>query len=75
MTGVDACFPAPVPLPSPVQIILNTSPDVGDLREVMSYVYDEIFVEYVIKNPLYTRGQPFRQVKLHCSWSDTCKVI
>lgn len=41
-------------------MVLNTSPDVGDLREVMSYIYDEIFVEYVVKNPLYTRGQPFK---------------
>jgi hypothetical protein len=43
-----------------LQIVLNTSPDVGDLREVMSYIYSEIFVVYVIKNPLYLPGQPFQ---------------
>lgn len=40
-------------------MVLNTSPDAGDLRDVMSYIYDEIYVEYVVKNPLYTPGQPF----------------
>lgn len=47
------------PLPPP-QLILNTSPDVGDLREVLGYIYDEIYAEYVAKNPLYQPGQPFR---------------
>uniref|UniRef100_A0A383VJ06 Trafficking protein particle complex subunit n=1 Tax=Tetradesmus obliquus TaxID=3088 RepID=A0A383VJ06_TETOB len=46
--------------PSGIKVVLNTSPDVGDLRDVMSYIYDEIFVEYVVKNPLYTRGTPFK---------------
>eukprot|EP00879_Flechtneria_rotunda_P003539 GHRR01003773.1.p1 GENE.GHRR01003773.1~~GHRR01003773.1.p1 ORF type:complete len:160 (+),score=34.65 GHRR01003773.1:255-734(+) len=46
--------------PSGIKMVLNTSPDVGDLREVMSYVYDDIYVEYVVKNPLYTPGEPFK---------------
>jgi hypothetical protein len=41
-------------------VVLNSSPDVGDLRDVMSYIYDEIFVEYVVKNPLYMHGTPFK---------------
>ncbi len=32
------------------------------LLQVMSYIYDEIYVEYVIKNPLYSPGAPFRWV-------------
>jgi hypothetical protein len=51
-----------------VQMVLNTSPDVGDLRDVMSYIYDEIFVEYVVKNPLYTRGTPFKLAGWRCAW-------
>lgn len=45
--------------PSGIKVILNTSPDAGDLREVLGYVYDEIYAEYVAKNPLYTPGQTF----------------
>lgn len=40
--------------------MLNTSPDVGDLREVMAHLYQQIYVEYVIKNPLYTPGERFQ---------------
>lgn len=42
------------------QMVLNTSPDVGDLREVMNYIYKDIYVEYVVRNPLYVPGQPFK---------------
>lgn len=45
---------------TPAQMVLNTSPDVGDLREVMNYIYEEIYVEYVVRNPLYVPGQPFK---------------
>jgi hypothetical protein len=41
-------------------MVLNTSPDVGDLRELMASIYDDLYVEYVVRNPLYTPGQPFR---------------
>jgi hypothetical protein len=41
-------------------MVLNTSPDVGDLREAMAFIYDELFVEYVVRNPLYVPGQPFK---------------
>lgn len=49
--------PAAVPA---AQMVLNTSPDVGDLREVMNYIYEDIYVEYVVRNPLYVPGQPFK---------------
>lgn len=41
-------------------MVLNTSPDVGDLREVMNFIYDDIYVEYVVRNPLHVPGQPFK---------------
>lgn len=47
-----------------LQFVLNTSPDVGDLREVMAYIYEHIYVEYVTKNPLYSLGDPFQWVSL-----------
>ncbi len=43
-----------------VQLILITDPRMGDLREALKYIYSNIYVEYVVKNPLYTPGQPFK---------------
>ena len=43
-------------------MVLNTTPDVGDLRELLSSIYDDIYGEYVARNPLYTPGTPFRCV-------------
>lgn len=42
-----------------VQIILVTHPRTGDLREALRYIYN-LYVEYVVKNPLYTPGAPIR---------------
>ncbi|CAA7397380.1 unnamed protein product [Spirodela intermedia] len=41
--------------PSGVKIILVTHPKCGDLRESLRYIYN-IYVEYVMKNPLYAPG-------------------
>ena len=41
------------------QIVLNTDANAGDLRDNLSYIYG-LYVEYVMKNPLYTPGEPFR---------------
>jgi hypothetical protein len=41
-------------------MVLNTSPDVGDMREVLNFVYSDIYVEYIVKNPLYVPGSPFQ---------------
>ncbi len=38
------------------QLVLNTSRDVGDLREVLAALYDELLVERLVKNPAYTPG-------------------
>ncbi|KAF6147742.1 hypothetical protein GIB67_006715 [Kingdonia uniflora] len=45
--------------PSGIKIILVTSPKAGDLRESLKYIYN-LYVEYVVKNPLYTPGTPIR---------------
>ncbi|KAJ7548497.1 hypothetical protein O6H91_07G014300 [Diphasiastrum complanatum] len=45
--------------PSGIKFILVTDPRMGDLRDAMKYIYN-IYVEYVVKNPLYEPGQPFR---------------
>lgn len=43
-----------------VQLILITDPRMGDLREALRFIYNNIYVEYVVKNPLYTPGEPFK---------------
>lgn len=42
--------------------MLNTSPNVGDLREAMSTIYSSIYVDHVVKHPLYSPGEPFKYV-------------
>eukprot|EP00244_Chara_vulgaris_P009615 TRINITY_DN4151_c0_g1_i2.p1 TRINITY_DN4151_c0_g1~~TRINITY_DN4151_c0_g1_i2.p1 ORF type:complete len:155 (-),score=8.92 TRINITY_DN4151_c0_g1_i2:281-745(-) len=46
--------------PSGIKLVLITEPRVGDLRDTLRHIYNNIYVEYVVKNPLYTPGQPFR---------------
>ncbi|KAG6742264.1 hypothetical protein POTOM_055554 [Populus tomentosa] len=45
--------------PSGIKIILITHPKTGDLRESLKYIYN-LYVEYVVKNPIYTPGAPIR---------------
>ncbi|THG01618.1 hypothetical protein TEA_016092 [Camellia sinensis var. sinensis] len=45
--------------PSGIKIILVTHPRTGDLRDSLKYIYN-LYVEYVVKNPLYTPGTPIR---------------
>ena len=42
-----------------LQVVLNTDASAGDLRDNLSYIYG-LYVEYVMKNPLYTPEEPFR---------------
>ncbi|KAH7840613.1 hypothetical protein Vadar_019214 [Vaccinium darrowii] len=44
-------------------IILVTHPRTGDLRESLKYIYN-LYVEYVVKNPLYTPGTSISQQEL-----------
>nr|XP_043612190.1 trafficking protein particle complex subunit 1 [Erigeron canadensis]XP_043612197.1 trafficking protein particle complex subunit 1 [Erigeron canadensis]XP_043612205.1 trafficking protein particle complex subunit 1 [Erigeron canadensis]XP_043612210.1 trafficking protein particle complex subunit 1 [Erigeron canadensis] len=45
--------------PSGIKIILVTHPKTSDLRESLKYIYN-LYVEYVVKNPLYSPGSPIR---------------
>lgn len=46
-----------------LQLILITHPKTGDQRESLKYVYN-LYVEYVVKNPLYVPGTPIQYVFL-----------
>ena len=46
-------------LPQLVQIVLNTSKEVGNLQKVLWNIYSSLYCEYIVKNPLYDIGEPF----------------
>ena len=46
-----------------VQLILVSDARTADLREALRHIYNNIYVEYVVKNPLSVPGQPFRSVQ------------
>lgn len=43
-----------------LQIVFNTDQNVGNLQDHLGHIYSNLYVEYVMKNPLYEPGQPFR---------------
>ncbi|GIL90691.1 hypothetical protein Vretimale_15775 [Volvox reticuliferus] len=47
-------------VPSGIKLVLNTHREAPDLTDVLQALYDDIFVEYVVKNPMYVPGQPFQ---------------
>lgn len=53
-TASTACPACP-----PLQFVLTTDPSVGALTEQLQYIYTTLFLDYVVKNPLYTPGEPF----------------
>ncbi|KAF9603777.1 hypothetical protein IFM89_037863 [Coptis chinensis] len=62
--------------PSGIKIILVTNPRIADLRDSLKYIYN-LYVEYVVKNPLYSPGTPIRDSfrlkprgveELRCAW-------
>lgn len=46
--------------PTGMKIVLVTDQKMGDLREALKHIYSNIYVEYVVKNPLYTPEMPFK---------------
>lgn len=42
--------------PNGLRIVLTTDPSLPKLQEALHYIY-KIYVEYVVKNPLYTLGE------------------
>ncbi len=55
----SSCPPPPPFHPCPAQFVLTTDPAVGSLTEQLQYIYSTLFLDYVVKNPLYTPGEPF----------------
>ncbi|PRP77259.1 hypothetical protein PROFUN_14471 [Planoprotostelium fungivorum] len=43
-----------------IKFVITSDPDAPDLRDLLKTIYKNTFVEYVIKNPLYTMGEPVR---------------
>lgn len=46
--------------PSGIKLILVTDPRTGDLKEALRHIYNNLYVEFVVKNPLCAPGEPFR---------------
>lgn len=38
--------------------MLTTDLAAGDLRDTLRHIYSQIYVETLVKNPLYTPGEP-----------------
>ncbi|KQK03376.1 trafficking protein particle complex subunit 1 [Brachypodium distachyon] len=45
--------------PSGIKLILLTHPRTGDQRDALKQIYS-LYVEYVVKNPLYAPGSPIK---------------
>lgn len=39
--------------------MLTTDPSVGSLTEQLQHIYATLFLDFVVKNPLYTPGEAF----------------
>lgn len=48
--------------PTGLRFVLTTSKDFGsvDIARHLREIYSEIYVEFVVKNPLYVRGSPIK---------------
>lgn len=44
--------------PSGLKFVINTDLSVGNIHDVLQQLYSQVFVEYAIKNPAYSLGQP-----------------
>eukprot|EP00301_Raphidiophrys_heterophryoidea_P017455 c2745_g1_i1.p1 GENE.c2745_g1_i1~~c2745_g1_i1.p1 ORF type:complete len:159 (+),score=23.44 c2745_g1_i1:52-477(+) len=47
-----------------IRFVVNTDPNVPDLRETLKHIYSNIFVEFVVKNPLYVLNSPINDCEL-----------
>ena len=44
--------------PTGYKFVLTSSKDVADLQPALNHIYTELFLPFVILNPLYTLGKP-----------------
>jgi hypothetical protein len=42
-----------------LQFILNTGPALGNMDDHLQYIYKNLYVELVVKNPAYIPGEAF----------------
>ncbi|XP_033761073.1 trafficking protein particle complex subunit 1-like [Pecten maximus] len=46
--------------PSGLKFIMNTDLSVGNIKDVLHQMYSNIFVEYVVRNPMCSLDQPIK---------------
>lgn len=46
--------------PSRIKFVLNTDNNAQDMRELLQQIYSQVFVEYVVKNPLSKLSEPIQ---------------
>jgi hypothetical protein len=51
---------------SGIKLILNTDRDVGDMTAQLKHIYSNIYVEYVVKNPLHTQQMLVNGAPITC---------
>ncbi|XP_037743555.1 trafficking protein particle complex subunit 1 [Chelonia mydas] len=46
--------------PSGLKVVMNTDLGVGNIRDVLHQIYSNIYVEFVVKNPLCSMSEPIQ---------------
>ncbi|XP_039144171.1 trafficking protein particle complex subunit 1 [Dioscorea cayenensis subsp. rotundata] len=60
--------------PSGIKLILVTHAKTSDLREALRYIYN-LYVEYVVKNPLYVPGTPIKSELFNTNLDQYVKTL
>jgi len=71
--------------PTNIKFVMTTDPDIGDMRETLKNIYKNIYVEYVVKNPLQKINESIkcelfaenfqREIKLHPAFKSPPKGL